>query len=100
MEQDVTRNQTGIEMSQASLQGFFKNFCSAKMKTEKFAEEISEYEVRDCQDCNVLSKEKNCQETGQEEKGDRREFFIFFRFIKLFYCFEEKSVYSFGEKAN
>ena len=70
------------------------------MKAEELAEEIAEYQMGDGQDGNILSKEKDNQEAGEEKESYRRKFFVFLSFIKVFYGFEEKNVDSFGEKTN
>ena len=100
MEHDITRNYTGIEMSQASFQWFFKNFSATEMKAEELTEEITEYQEGDGQNSNILIEKKDSQEAGKKKESNRWELLVFFGFIEIFYSFEEKNVYSSGKKAD
>ena len=98
MEHDVTRNYAGSEMSQTSLEGFFKNLSAAEMKSKEFTEKITKYKEGDGQNSNILSKKKNCQKAGKQKKSYGREFHEFLSFIEVFDGLEEKDIYSLGEE--
>ena len=70
------------------------------MKTKELAEEVTEYQVGDGQNGNILSEKKNGQEAGKEKESYGRKFLVFLSFIEVFYGFEEKDVNSFGDQTD
>jgi len=92
VEEDVSRDKTGGEMSQAAFECLFENFSPSKMEAKKLAREISEDEKGNSQDRNHFLEQKNGQEASKEEKSDGWEFSVFFGFIEASYGFEEEDV--------
>ncbi len=90
MKEDISADETGIKVSKAPFIRFFKYFMSPEKDTEKFTEKISQYEKNYSEDGDLLFKNKHSKEEGKKKEGDRREFFIFFVFVKSFYIFKKE----------